>query len=132
MGLDNGIIIQEANLIKDDLLKCPTFVWDKFDGNDQHIAYWRKCWGIRNVILGVLRKDRNSCGDHPLEYDDITPILKALKPFLGKDYWDENADSIWEFEEQLDNMVNIYIRLTWLADYMQTHKDLKVYFYDSY
>ena len=132
MGLDNGIIIKESDKIRKDLEKCPCFTWDDIDGNEQQLAYWRKCWGIRDAILSVLRKDHNSCGEHEVEYDDIKPILKALRPFLSKEYWDENADSIWEFDEQLDNMVNIYIRLTWLSDYMQTHKGLKVYFYDSY
>lgn len=133
MGLDNGIIIREPETIREDLEKCPTFKWDDIDGKEyQHIAYWRKCWGIRDAILSVLRKDHNSCGEHVIEYDDIRPIMRALKPFLGKDYWDENADSIWEFDEQVENMVDIYIRLAWLDDYMQKHKDLKVYFYDSY
>ena len=132
MGLDNGIIIKESDKIREDLEKCPCFTWDDIDKDEQHFAYWRKCWGIRDAILSVLRKDHNSSGEHEVEYDDIKPILKALRPFLSKEYWDENADSIWEFEEQLDDMVNIYIRLTWLSDYMQKHKDLKVYFYDSY
>lgn len=132
MGLDNGIIIKEADKIREDLEKCPCFVWDDIDGNEQHMAYWRKCWGIRDAILTVLHKDHNSCGEHVVEYDDIRPILKALTPFLGKDHWDDTADSIWEFDEMIDTMVKIYIRLTWLEDYMKTHKDLKVYFYDSY
>lgn len=134
MGLDNGIIIKEADAIKEDLLKCPCFEWDEYDEKQgyQHIAYWRKCWGVRNAILSVLHVDDNGGGDYPIEYDDIPPILRKLKEFLKPSKWDEDADSIWEYDEYIDTMINIYIRLTWLADYMKDHKDLKVYFYDSY
>lgn len=133
MGLDNGIIIREADKIKEYLLKCPCFEWDDIDEpyNYQHIAYWRKCWGIREAILGVLHAPQEG-GEYPVEYDDVPAILRALKPFLTREKWDEDADSIWEYDEYLDTMVNTYIRLTWLADYMKDHKELKVYFYDSY
>jgi len=135
MGLDNGIIIKDADKIKDDLVKCPCFKWDETDETYgyQHIAYWRKCWGIRGAILKVLHVDDNSGGgDYPIEHDDVPAILRAIKPFLKRSVWDEEADSIWEYDEILDEMIDIYIRLTWLADYMKSHKDLKVYFYDSY
>lgn len=131
MGLDNGIIIQECNKIKEDLVKCPCFEWDESDGDEQHIAYWRKCWGVRNAILGVLHAPQSG-GRFPVEHDDVPAILRALKPFLTRETWDEDGDSIWEYDEYLDTMVNTYIRLTWLKDYMMKHQDLKVYFYDSY
>jgi len=80
----------------------------------------------------VLRKDHNSCGEHLVEYDDVQAIVRALKPFLSKEYWEDNADSIWEYEVAVDNMIDTILRLSWLDKFMQTHKDLKVYFYDSY
>ena len=132
MGLDNGIIIKEADAIKEDLLKCPCFEWEDFERDYQHIAYWRKCWGVRGAILKVLHVDEKGGGEYQIEHDDIPAILRALKPFLKREVWDEEADSIWEYDEYIDTMINIYIRLTWLADYMKDHKDLKVYFYDSY
>ena len=134
MGLDNGIIIKEADAIKEDLLKCPCFEWDTIEEkhNYQHIAYWRKCWGVRDAILNVLHVDLNGGGEYQIEYDDVPAILRALKPFLKPTKWEEDGDSIWEYDDCIDTMVNTYIRLTWLADYMDKHRDLKVYFYDSY
>ena len=135
MGLDNGIIIKEAEALKDEFKSCPCFTWSDDDQKTygyQEIAYWRKCWGIREAILRVLRKDQNSCGEHLVEYDDVQAIVRALKPFLSKEYWEENADSIWEYESAVDNLIDTILRLSWLDGFMQTHKDLKVYFYDSY
>ena len=30
--------------------------------------------------------------------------IRALKPFLSKDYWEDEAESIWEYEEYFDNI----------------------------
>jgi len=134
MGLDNGIIIKGANAIKEDLEKCPCFEWDKCDAEQdyQHIAYWRKCWGVRDAILKVLHAPEHGDGEFVVEYDDVPAILRAIKPFLKEKKWEEDGNSIWEYDDFIDTMVDIYIKLTWLADYMNTHKDLQVYFYDSY
>lgn len=134
MGLDNGIIIREPQAIKEDLEKCPCFKWDENDAQNgyMHMAYWRKCWGIRKAILKVLHVDEKGDGEFQIEYDDLPAILRALKPFLKEKIWDEEANSIWQYDEYIDDMVDDYIKLTWLAEYMKTHKDVKVYFYDSY
>ncbi len=130
MGLDNGIMLKGAT--KEDLATCPCFTWDDDNKEEQEMAYWRKCWGIRAVILKVLHVDSKGDGEFPVDPEDIPAILRGIKPFFSKEYWDDNAESIWEFDEMFDTMVDIYMRLTWLKGYLETHPDAKAYFYDSY
>ena len=130
MGLDNGITIRKVK--KEDI---PYFV--KYEDMSEYekeptfeIAYWRKCWGIRQAIADVLHSDAEYV-DADIDREDIPALIEALVPFLGKDYWDENADSIWEYDEQVANTRKVLINLFWLYTYMADH-DVEVHFYDSY
>ena len=106
------------------------------------VAYWRKCWGIRDAIVNKLHLPIESedyklnakfeNGDYKLNVEDIAAIIKILKPFFSEDYWNEYADSIWEFNEYFDNMLQIMINLKWLQMYMKINPDIEVVFYDSY
>ena len=51
---------------------------------------------------------------------------------MGKDKWEEDGDSIWEYEEYFDNMLNIMLNLKWLESYMALNSNIEVEFYDSY
>lgn len=134
MGLDNGIEIR--NFKKDKLNEIPNFIqYTKYynkdaDVADIEIAYWRKCWGVRAAILDALHSDE----EYGIEIDreDIPKIIEALIPFFSKEYWNEEADSIWEFEEYFNNMLSIIINLKWLYSYMEDNPNLEVVFYDSY
>ena len=53
MGLDNGIYIKKKNEEEKMELSGKNFFW----GNE--IAYWRKCYGIRRVILNTLGGEKN-------------------------------------------------------------------------
>lgn len=68
----------------------------------------------------------------PVESEDILPIVKILMKYLNKEYYNDNADSIWEYEEAYDNIQRSIINLIWLKTYMEEHKDVTAYFYDSY
>lgn len=128
MGLDNGIIIECP---KEDFETTPYFEKDdisKYIGNE--LAYWRKCYGVRRVIMAVLHgKDG---GETLIEAEDVPALIRALKPFLSRDYWDENSDSIWEYEDHFDNTYKVLLRLEWLKDYLKKNPNVKCYFYDSY
>lgn len=128
MGLDNGIILECS---KEDFETIPYFEKDdisKYMGNE--LAYWRKCWGIRRAIITVLHGEDG--GETPIEAEDVPALIRALKPFLSKDYWDEESDSIWEYEDHFDNTYKVLLRLEWLKDYLKKNPNVKCYFYDSY
>lgn len=68
----------------------------------------------------------------PVESEDILPIVKILMKYLDKEYYENNADSIWEYLEYKDNIQQSIINLMWLKMYMESHPEVTVYFYDSY
>lgn len=128
MGLDNGFICKN--------IKCdeiPSYVRLPWDCRDEYIeiAYFRKCWGIRGEIIRLLhvKDDEHKI---PVEKEDIIPIVKILMKYLDREYYDENADSIWEYDEYKENIQHSIINLMWLRVYMETHPDVTCYFYDSY
>ena len=68
----------------------------------------------------------------PVESEDILPIVKILMKYLDKEYYENNADSIWEYLEYKDNIQQSIINLMWLKMYMESHPGVTAYFYDSY
>ena len=128
MGLDNGFICK--NIKRDEIPSYVRLPWDCRD-EDVEIAYFRKCWGIRNEILEKLHVKDDEY-KIPVEKEDIIPIVKILMKYLDREYYDENADSIWEYDEYKENIQHSIINLMWLRVYMETHPDVTCYFYDSY
>lgn len=137
MGLDNGIFI--TNIKKEEI---PPFV--EYEESTWHtgyeesdikycidIAYWRKCWGIRNEIVRRLHIGDNET--YKLDSEDITVIIRILKKFMSKESWDDNeASTIWEFEQQFDNMLSILVNLKWLESYKKSNPMIECWFYDSF
>ena len=129
MGLDNGFICK--NIKCDEIPSCVKLPWDLGD-KDIEIAYFRKCWGIRSEILAKLHCMEENDSYSTVDAEDILPIVKILMRYLNKEYYDENADSIWEYDEYRDNIQQSIINLMWLKIYMEAHPDVTCYFYDSY
>lgn len=133
MGLDNGFIVR--GIKKKDI---PSFVKLPFpeqnrDNGEIEIAYWRKCWGLRNKILGILHSRFQDKYIIDVDVEDFPAIFKIMIPFFSKEYWDENGESIWEFEEAFEfSLLQQFINLKWLYSYMVEHPEVKCYFYDSY
>ena len=128
MGLDNGFICK--NIKRDEIPSYVRLPWDCRD-EDIGIAYFRKCWGIRGEIIRLLHVKDDEY-KIPVEKEDIIPIVKILMKYLDREYYDENADSIWEYDEYKENIQHSIINLMWLRVYMETHPDVTCYFYDSY
>lgn len=128
MGLDNGIILRDVNpkeLVVNKLINL-----DNLEDTSAEICYWRKCWGIRNAIVEKLHFNDNE--ESKLDVEDIPVIIKILFDFYGQTEWEENADSIWEWDEFKDTLRQQIFNLMWLYDYMLAHSDAEIIFYDSY
>lgn len=128
MGLDNGIrlMMTEAEAKKNG---CP------FIGSDiesfTEICYWRKCYGLRDLIIKNLQLS-NDRVTYTLFYKDVNTIIDILISLVqSEDDW-KYVDSIWEYDEYLTNMCNCILRLKWLKEYWKTHPGIQVIFYDSY
>ena len=131
MGLDNGLCAKNVN--KEHIpswVKLP-FNWDdKYEY--QEILYFRKHWGIRGEILWQLHCAENNDSRTPVDAEDIIPIAKILMQYLDQEYYEENADSIWEYDDARDHIQQSIINLLWLKTYMESHPEVECYFYDSW
>ena len=119
MGLDNGIILRDVN--SKELVVNKLINLDNLEDTSTEICYWRKCWGIRNAIVEKLHFNDNE--EYKLDVEDIGHLQTE---------WEEDADSIWEWDEFKDTLRQQIFNLIWLYDYMLAHSDAEVIFYDSY
>lgn len=131
MGLDNGFVCK--NIQRKDI---PTWVklpwnWDE-ERDEQDVVYFRKYWGIRGDILATLHCIEDNNSHIPVDAEDIIPIVKILMLYLDKEYYEDNANSIWEYEDARVHIQQSIINLMWLKTYMETHPDVECYFYDSW
>lgn len=132
MGLDNSFVVK--NVYGADVpywVKLPFYFDIDDDDSSWEIAYFRKYWGLRGEILDKIHSKPGEWKT-PVESEDILPIVKILMKYLDEQYYEENADSIWEFDEAQDNIQQSIINLIWLKTYMEQHPEVECYFYDSY
>ena len=131
MGLDNGLICKHIK--RDDIsswVKLP-WGWDK-NREEQELIYFRKYWGIRGEILSKLHCMEDNDRYTPVDAEDIIPIVKILMKYLDKEYYEDNAASIWEYEEAHEHIQQSIINLMWLKVYMEQYPEVECYFYDSW
>ena len=128
MGLDNGIILRDVN--SKELVVNKLINLDNLEDTSVEICYWRKCWGIRNAIVEKLHL--NDGEESKLDVEDIPVIIKILFDFYGQTEWEEDADSIWEWDEFKNTLRQQIFNLMWLYNYMLEHPNAEVIFYDSY
>ena len=134
MGLDNGIDakkINPADIPGFVTIGVPSYATEK---DTMEVCYWRKCWGLRGMILEAIFAQNlpDEKYRYDLEWKEVENIAKGLIPFLEKEYFDTYAQSIWDYEEMQEQLVQDIINLKWLAWYMKKHPEVEVSFYDSY
>ena len=135
MGLDNGIVIRHRE-------GKPIYIPKRYYNNKYcvgdnlhyEVAYWRKCWGIRNAIIDTVLPEPDTYDSYDIVLDefDMKAIIKELKKFTKEAYWDRYADSIWEYKEFVNNQRKIIRNLKFVYWYMKFDPQVHVYFYDSY
>lgn len=130
MGLDNGIYTKLKK-------KPPKYlhIWQYSDG-DYEILYWRKYWGVREMILEIVGGYQdNYCNDGTFEinYKQMKKILVMCVNLCRKKFYDEYANSyVFTFEDSKKVMRWNVLRAWWLLRQMKKDPSIKVYFYDSY
>lgn len=133
MGLDNGIYVKSNRReITRDIL--PESLVYPFDGNDVEIAYWRKCWGLRNNILNVLGT-RFAEDNYESEIDTIEKVqdvMDVIYYFMDKEHWESEGDSIWEYKNSIRGLRDDYMNLVIMIEFMKDNPDVYLVFYDSY
>lgn len=135
MGLDNGIQIKrtpKTNAIEE--LKIFNQDWDEELRYDFEVTYWRKCWNIRNDLIGLgIGYD---CGCYPMTAEDIEKTIELLQSY-NDDNWEDGGSCIWEFTSDeegwsyAEHIKQDIDSLKILRQLMDQY-ELEVYFYDSY
>ena len=84
MGLDNGFLIDRKTASYEALKAFDDDEWRRKMGYDLEVAYWRKCWNVRAIILGVICVSENDCGVYTLTIKDVEQIYTELKRLNSK------------------------------------------------
>ena len=132
MGLDNGIEIRR----RPDL---PTAVLRIFDDKewrirhncDIEVAYWRKCWNVRDAIFSVLDIKKQNDSVTPMTAEDVEQVIVRLKQFT-RDNYNCCGGAVWDWIDfKKINKRNIS-RLKKLLRLMKKYNNIEVVFYDSW
>ena len=128
MGLDNGIIIKNLP-VEDYIYFRDIDVYE--EDNEVEICYWRKCWNVRDAILKILKTEVDN--KYIIKPEDIPAIIRKLEDFLIPSNWEE-GNSIWLYDEIVNDLINDIVNLSMLLLYMKLHpeSEIEIYFYDSY
>ena len=129
MGLDNGVVIR-----RNTAPECVSKIfheeeWDKVNSYID-VAYWRKCWNVRNIIFDLLYIEYFNDSETNMSRNDVKRVIAELKKLNSKNFCDR-GDCIWEWEDfKRSNRRNIK-NLRKLARLMRKYPGMEVYFYDS-
>lgn len=139
MGLDNGFCVKSnrRQLCKNDLPSGIIYPFrEEIEDNNKYdefeIIYWRKNWGLRDAIINYF-DDKNACGVYEIDTpEQIDSIIQIILSFLDKDIWDEEGRSIWDFKDMKFTLHSDIVNLLLMKEWIKTHKDIYIEFYDSY
>ena len=133
MGLDNGICVRsnKRKLTKDMLPDTLSYPFSEIS-EDLEIAYFRKYWGMRNEIVGSFQHqdEYNTIFFETLE--QVRKLIGIIASWLNETKWNEEGDSIWEYESAARNLINVIVNLSTIYAFMQNNPDIYLEFYDSY
>ena len=138
MGLDNGIIVRSnrRKITREMLPEGMVYPWDeKFDLPDGgvEILYWRKNWGLRDIVVNTFPVYEDTGYDYLVETpQQVFELIRIIVPFMSKEKWEEDGDSIWDYDEILPILQQNIINLALIASFMKNNPDVYLLFYDSY
>lgn len=139
MGLDNGIILEtnkpiryfpwfaDFELIKEEST-AEKYVYE--------LAYWRKCWGLRECIFQITDTPIDSDQyEYNFQKEEIKQVIKLLLEVNNKEDW-QDMSNIWDYEDDnVGKMLFFQIgTLMWAYEWMNKRPQdiIRCYFYDSY
>ena len=135
MGLDNGVIVRSTHrkLTRAMLPEELIYPFDKdYEDDGIEILYWRKNWGLRDAVVHTFPTD-----DIDYYYLIETPqqvfeLIRIIVYFMNKETWEEDGDSIWDYDEILPILQRDVMNLAIIASFMKNNPDVYLIFYDSY
>ena len=130
MGLDNGICIKRKSASKDALLQFDE-EWRSRNDYDLEVAYWRKCWNVRDIILDILNVPFDNNSETRMSVEDVVDVIAALKQ-LNEGNYQNRGGCIWGWNDFKRIQRRNLRALRRLVKLMKKDNSLEVYFYDSW
>lgn len=132
MGLDNGIKIKRRADLPAAAFAYFDEEWRAKHNCDLEVAYWRKCWNVRRIIIDVLDVREGNDSYTAMTVEDVDAVITALCK-INKKNWLVYGSTIWEWKE-FKNIQRRNIRNLRRLRYMMKKKPdvFEVYFYDSW
>lgn len=134
MGLDNGWIIRSNRraITREILPEELVYAFDRDYGEYPEINYHRKDWSLRNDIIEYFGGE-NSTGYYNIETpSQVFDIIRITVSWMDREKWEEDGDSIWDYDEVLPRLQQDIINLAIIASFMKNNPDVYLIFYDSY
>lgn len=136
MGLDNGIVVKsnKRQLTRNDLPTGIVYPFNEDYQNGIEIVYWRKCWGIRNEVMNTFGW-RFIEDQYQFEIDtpeQVFKLIEIIASWLDEKRWNEEGDSIWEYDTMRSTLITNIVNLSMIYIYMFSNPDVYLEFYDSY
>ena len=137
IGLDNGIYVKSNKRIitREQLPNGIIYPFNKDYEGSVEIAYWRKCWGLRNDIMNTFGWRTKSPDEWKFEIStpaQVIDLIALIAKWLDKERWEDEGDSIWEYDDIKNMLVQNIINLSIIQSYMTINPDVYLEFYDSY
>lgn len=136
MGLDNSLVVSRPKrkrpyCFSPILSRFERCDYDGMSEETYEVFYFRKCWGIRGAILSILENQQGDITSQVLPRE-IPNLIAILKRFNNEKYWDEWANSIWDYDDIKKNLRRYIRNLYLLRILMFFHPDYELSFEDSY
>lgn len=135
MGLDNGFYVKsnKREIKREELPDGIIYPFSEDYDSAPEIVYWRKCWGLRGMVLDIATPEKDKEYYYVIDTpNQLIEIIKGLVSFMDKEYWEENADSIWTYEEYKNALTEDLVNFALILGYMKQNPDVYLEFYDSY
>lgn len=141
MGLDNGVIIASKTKEFRDKIPKKWIRWSYDNGAEEfpdhpfrtEVMYWRKCWGLRDLILRNCFPDYNKDQYYfVFDREKLTILYDVIVACLELHANWEDMRSIWTWDEIKSTMLDARQTCAWLIDQVVDKEDVIIYFYDSY
>ena len=137
IGLDNGIYVKSNKRIitREQLPNDIIYPFSEEYEGSVEIVYWRKCWGLRNDIMNTFGWRTRPFDEWEFEIStpaQVIDLIALIAKWLDKERWENEGDSIWEYDEVREMLIQQIINLALIHGYMSSNPDVYLVFYDSY
>ena len=103
-----------------------------YDEGFPEINYHRKDWGLRNAIIDYFGGENRICEYEIETSSQVFDIIRITVSFMDKEKWENEGESIWDYDEVLPRLQQDIINLAIMAAFMKNNPDVYLVFYDSY